>query len=98
MMGDSTENARNKLLIPYAGHNRNGVDFELLGFSTHLWSSSPEKYKYSVDKDKSYLLNLYISEYDYVSIIEFDRVVATPVRCFYDFYQPYTPSSTIIHT
>ena len=91
MMGDSAENAHSNLLIPFAGYYRG--DFYLLGASIHLWSSSPREFKYTVDKDKSYLLNMmYKDEYDLISVFDFHRVVATPVRCFYDFYQTYTPS------
>ena len=97
MMGDSAENAHSKLLIPFAGYHRG--DFYLLGESIHLWSSSPREFKYPVDKDKSYLLNMmYKDEYDLISIFDFNRVVATPVRCFYDLYQSYTPSSTFTLT
>ena len=98
MMGEDIENIRSKLLIPFAGKTLNGVDTEILGAFAYLWSSSPYFETYNPTNTKSRLFHMNVNASGGPTMITLERRVATSVRCFYDFYQPYTPSSSIIHT
>ena len=91
MMLDNASNIHTQLKIPFAGlrsYYYASVDY--LGNTASLWSSSP----YSASDPDS--RRLYLDVDGYLGMNYDSRAHAYSVRCFYDFYQPYTEPSTLV--
>ena len=91
MMLDNASNIHTQLKIPFAGSRYyDNASVNNLGINAILWSSSP----YSASNPNSRRLYLDVGgglHMDYSR-----RAHASSVRCFYDFYQPYTEPSTLV--
>ena len=86
----NTGTLHNELLIPFAGL-RNYLDASVyyMGYYAYLWSSSP----YSASNPNS--RSLYLNVDGHLNMLSNLRTNAISVRCFYDFYKPYTQSFTL---
>ena len=88
-MFDDGLDMHDQLKIPFAG-SRSADDASVytMGFYAYLWSSSP----YSDSNPISRYLNVEVGN---LFMDDNIRANAYSVRCFYDFYQPFTQSFTL---
>ena len=93
MYDNSVSDMHNQLKIPFAG-SRDYYDasVENLGYYADLWTSSPYHSSYSYIRPYSRHFGLYEGGIDGDNYI---RAQGNSVRCFYDFYQPFTQSFTL---